>query len=104
MYPVGQIKLTWINPANYSILESRFFTSIPEAVAAAQGTENWLIFQLVETNGTYYKWQLLPYGAQAQYIRGMKTQRYVGLIMAGVIIALGLLFYSGYVIGRRNAT
>lgn len=100
MYPIGQIKLTWINPNNYEILESQFFNSIPEAIQYAQGRKDWLIFELKETNGNYYNWQLLPYGEHRKYINGMKARDNRGLIIGGLVILFSIAIYSTYLISK----
>jgi hypothetical protein len=93
-YSKGTIKLTWINPSDYSILESKMFNSIKEALAnipASRGN-NWLLFQLVETDGTQYKWKLLPYGKHRGYINGMKL-RDNPVLKYG---AIALMIYGAY--------
>lgn len=74
LYKNGTIKLTWINPSDYTILESKMFSSVNEALAnipASRGN-NWLLFKLVQSDGTQYKWKLLQYGKWKGYVSGMK--------------------------------
>jgi len=98
-YSVGTIKLTWINPSNYKVLESQMFNSVREALANLPKSKgnNWLIFELKETDGKKYKWNLLPYGKHKGYINGMKLRdnpiiKY-GLI--GLVILGALSLYRG---------
>jgi len=75
-YKIATIKLTWINPKNYKILESKMFNSVSEALAnipASKGN-NWLLFKLVESDGMQFKWELLPYGKHKGYVNGMKLR------------------------------
>ena len=76
MYAKGTIKLTWINPKNYSILESEMFKSVSEALANLPKSKgnNWLIFELIDTDGKKYNWKLLPYGKYKGYLWGMKLR------------------------------
>jgi hypothetical protein len=101
MYPIGQIKLTWINPDNYNNLESNFFASIPEAITYAQGRKDWLIFKLKNNEGNFYSWELLPYGAHRKYVNGMKARDNMGLIVSGIVILFVVSIYSTYLIAKR---
>ena len=72
-YSVGTIKLTWIDPTNYEILNSVMYETIDGALAKApKDNDNWLIFKLEKTDGLNYSWKLLPYGQYKEYINGMK--------------------------------
>lgn len=75
-YNVGTIKLTWINPKDYKVLESQMFSSVDEALANLPQSKgnNWLIFELSETDGKKYKWKLLPYGKYRGYVNGMRLR------------------------------
>jgi hypothetical protein len=93
-YKIGTIKLTWINPKNYKILESKMFNSVSEALAnipASKGN-NWLVFELSETDGKKYKWKLLPYGKHKVYVNGMRL-RDNPILRYGFI---GLALFGGY--------
>jgi hypothetical protein len=74
-YDKGTIKLTWINPKDYTILESAMFDSVSEALKNVPTNikhNDFLIFELVTTDGVQYKWKLLPYGRYSQYKNGME--------------------------------
>jgi len=74
-YNKGTIKLTWINPKDNTILESSMFSSVGEALKnlpADIEPNNFLIFELYQTDGKKYKWKLLPYGRYSQYKYGME--------------------------------
>ena len=74
-YSKGTIKLTWINPKDNTILESAMYQSVDEALKNIPKTikkNDFLIFELVSTDGVQYKWKLLPYGRYAQYKYGME--------------------------------
>ena len=76
-YSVGTIKLTWIDPTNYKVLNSQMFNTLSDALASLKGrklSNNWLIFKLVSTDGVRYKWELLPYGKHRGYLWGMKLR------------------------------
>jgi hypothetical protein len=64
-YKIGTIKLTWINPKNYTILQSKMFDSVEVAlqnIPTYIKKDEYMIFELIETDGVSYKWKLLPYG------------------------------------------
>jgi len=74
-YKTGTIKLTWINPKDYNILESSMHYSVDEALKNVPKNikkHDFLIFELVSTDGVQYKWKLLPYGRANQYKYGME--------------------------------
>jgi hypothetical protein len=74
-YGKGTIKLTWINPKDYNILESAMYNSVDEALKNIPKNikkNDFLIFELVSTDGVEYKWKLLPYGRSSQYKYGME--------------------------------
>lgn len=77
-YSPGTIKLTWIDPNNYKILNSQMFGSVQDALNNTDQIEslgnNWLIFELVQTDGQKYQWKVLPYGKHKGYVNGMKLR------------------------------
>jgi hypothetical protein len=98
-YKNGTIKLTWINPKDYRILHSQMFDSIAEALSNVPKSKgnNWLLFELIETDGKKYKWGLLPYGKHRGYINGMRLRdnwilRYS---LYGLLVIGGIAFYKG---------
>ena len=76
MYPIGTIKLTWINPKDYSILESKMFSGvdIEQALKEAEGKKNFMLFILSDVEKDNYKWKLLPYGKYKEFVVGMKMR------------------------------
>jgi hypothetical protein len=103
-YKLGTIKLTWINPSDYTILESKMFDSVDEALKNLPSNikkEDFMIFKLIKTDGTAYEWKLMPYGIQNDFVRGMqfrdnKLYYYgsMGLGVLGAFYLLKLLFFS----------
>ena len=76
-YKEGTIKLTWINPSDYTILHSRMFGDLDSALKAAESSnlgENWLVFELTNTDGVQYAWKVLPHGKHKGYVNGMKLR------------------------------
>jgi len=99
-YSVGTIKLTWIDPSNYEILNSAMFETIEGALSKApQDNENWLIFKLEKTDGVNYSWKLLPYGQYKEYISGMKFRDNKVLYYGG----LALMIYGAFSILKMLA-
>lgn len=97
-YKIGTIKLTWINPKDYSILESKMFNSINEALSNLPSEidkNKFMLFQLIETDGKAYEWQLLPFGLHKEFIDGMKFRDnkllYYGSMGLGLLGAYYLL-------------
>ncbi len=74
-YKLGTIKLTWINPKNYTILASKMFSSVDEALKSIPKnikSNDFLIFELIKTDGVSYEWKLLPHGLYNRFVQGMK--------------------------------
>jgi len=100
-YGKGTIKLTWINPKDYNILESAMYNSVDEALQNIPKNikkNDFLLFELVSTDGVQYKWKLLPYGRSNQYKYGMEFfdndlvfYGFVGLTLFGVYSVLKVL-------------
>jgi hypothetical protein len=97
-YKLGTIKLTWINPSDYTILESKMFDSVDEALKNLPSNikkEDFMIFQLIKTDGTAYEWKLLPYGNHSEFIRSMEFRNnkflFYGSLALGVMGAIYVL-------------
>jgi hypothetical protein len=90
-YVQGSIKLTWIDPTNYNILNSEIFQTIDEALKNTKGKNDWLVFRLAESDGNKYKWELLPFGESKNYINSMKTFDFVEKYGLYVLIGFGVL-------------
>jgi len=74
-YKEGTIKLTWINPNDYSILQSKMFDTVQQAlenVPEYLDKNNFLVFKLIKTDGNSYEWKLLNIGRSSEYLNGMK--------------------------------
>jgi hypothetical protein len=92
-YSKGTIKLTWIDPKNYEILNSSMHDTLEDAINnAPKENENWLIFRLETTDGVNYSWKLLPYGQYKEYINGMKFRDNPILYYGG----LALMIFGAY--------
>ncbi len=97
-YKLGTIKLTWINPTDYNILQSKMFDSVEEALLNIPSNikkNEYMIFKLIKTDGTAYEWKLLPYGIQSQFLKSMKFRDnkflYYGSMTLGIIGAFYLI-------------
>lgn len=103
-YKLGTLKLTWINPNDYTILESKMFDSVEEAlknIPANIKKNQYMIFKLVKSDGVAYEWKLLPYGIHNDFVSGMqfrdnKLYYYgsMGLGVLGAFYLLKLLFFK----------
>lgn len=74
-YKKGTIKLTWKNQKDNTTLESAMFDSVDEALKNLPADikhNDFLIFQLTQTDGKNYRWKLLKYGKYYQYKYGME--------------------------------
>jgi hypothetical protein len=92
-YSKGTIKLTWIDPKNYEILNSSMYQTLDDALKnATKEKDNWLIFRLETTDGINYTWKLLPYGQYKEYINGMKFRDNPILYYGG----LSLMIFGAY--------
>jgi hypothetical protein len=97
-YKVGTIKLTWIDPNDYTNLESKMFDSVDDAlknIPSEIKDNEYMIFELKKTDGQAYEWKLLPYGIHKRYLSGMKFRDnkllYYGSMGLGVLGAVYLL-------------
>jgi len=104
-YQIGTIKLTWIDPRNYRFLESKMFNSVDEALSNIPSfvkNNDYLIFKLISTDGTQYRWELLNYGKSNQYISGMKFRDNNLLYFGTMALALmGAFFLIKMVINKK---
>ena len=100
-YKIGTIKLTWISPSDFTILESKMFDSVDEAlknIPKGINKEDFMIFKLIKTDGTAYEWKLLPYGNHSEFIRSMEFRNNkfifygsIALTIIGAIFVLKLM-------------
>jgi hypothetical protein len=100
MYSAGTIKLTWIDPLDYRILNSEMHENVDQAIQSANQKSslgnNWLIFQLIETENDEYQWKVLPYGKHKGYVNGMKI-RDNKILRYG---SIALMIYGGYSLSK----
>lgn len=99
MYKVGTIKLTWINPKDYALLESKMFpkgaVEQMRKYVEANNLKKYMAFELVATKNDEYEWRLLPYGQADMFLFHMKAQD--SLIAWGVFaIVVGFSVYGMY--------
>jgi hypothetical protein len=98
-YPLGTLKLTWVNPTNFNILESKMFRvdELPTLMDEAKRTnlKKFLVFKLVETEGNSFKWELQPQGSYKEFNFGMSIyeNRFYQVLILGV---LGFAIYGVY--------
>ena len=103
MYPIGTLKVTWINKEDFTILRSQMFKkeNIDQAVDFGKkmsGGKDFMIFQLTETpSKDAYVWKLLPFGDSKRFINTMQNSESIifkGFILLGVGLAIyGLLTF-----------
>lgn len=91
MYSKGTIKLVWIPEDNYSLMESKMFDSVTEALnyAKAVGRTDFMLMSLIQTKDHYYQWRVLPYGSFTGYKLGMS-------IFKNKIVLTALVALTGY--------
>jgi hypothetical protein len=77
MYKLGTLKLTWISPNDFTILESQMYDSdeLEKALREAESKPDWMLFQLMSTKDDGYQWKLLPYGTYKSFVRSMKWRK-----------------------------
>lgn len=85
-YPVGTIKLTWIDKNDYTILRSKMFSrdKIEDAIETGERLGKYMIFELEKTQNDEYKWKLMPYGQADDFVRSMKFRG--NLLLKGLIV------------------
>jgi hypothetical protein len=95
MYPIGTLKLTWINSNDYTVLDSMMFKpeELDKALNEADKKKDWMIFQLTWNKDDAYSWKLLPYGTADEFVRSMKIKDsllipYLAIAGAGLFIYL----------------
>ena len=97
MYEVGTIKLTWISPQDYSLLESKMFPkgAIAEMLNYVNryDLKKYMAFELVKTSNDEYEWRLLPYGQADMFLFHMKAQD--SIIAWGIFaVVIGFSIYG----------
>ena len=95
MYQEGTIKLTWINPQDFTILNSSMFDDIDSALKNTDDKKDWMIFQLEKVDNDNYTWKLLPYGKYKSFVNGMKF-RNSGFYGISIVLISALSIYGLY--------
>ena len=97
MYEKGTLKVTWINPQDYRILESKMFNknALKQALEFAENKPDFMIFELTSVQGDEYQWKLLHYGEAKRFVTSMKLQNsWITPFISFAI--LGFAFYGIY--------
>lgn len=84
MYPIGTLKVAWVEK-NPEYLSSDMFapTQLGAAIALGEKKGDYMIMQLVSQSKDYYRWKVMPYGNYKQYIRSMKFRRKLDNLLGG---------------------
>lgn len=91
MYELGTLKLTWIEPTDYTVLKSQMYKKddLNKALRDAESKPDWMLFQLQKTENDGYEWKLLPYGTYKSFVRSMKIRNSSWFPIA-IIAGIGL--------------
>jgi hypothetical protein len=93
MYAKGTIKIAWTTKGNYNELNSVMFDSLDKALSYSKDKKDFMIMELVENDGNYYKWKVLPYGDYTSYKYGM-------IISDNIVVFTALAALMGYGVYR----
>ena len=76
MYALGTLKVAWVEK-DVEYLSSLMFepNQLDQAVAYGEKVGDYMIMQLIEQKGDFYRWRVLPYGNDKQYLRAMRWRR-----------------------------
>ncbi len=76
MYKIGTIKVAWVE-SDPEYFSSQMFApdQLNEAVAFGEKVKDYMVMQLIKTDGDYYRWRLLKYGGYKQLISGTNVKR-----------------------------
>ncbi len=76
MYKIGTIKVAWVE-SDPEYFSSQMFApdQLNEAVAFGERVKDYMVMQLIKTDGDYYRWRLLKYGGYKQLISGTNVKR-----------------------------
>ena len=99
IYPIGTIKLTYINPSKYEFLHGEMYPDVKTALENANrlsNDEQWLLMELVKSDGKKYSWKLLPYGKYKGYVSGMIFRKN----MIFRLIVISIFLFGVYSIGK----
>jgi hypothetical protein len=105
MYPIGTLKLTWINPIDYTLLNSKMYAADNIAEALKDGEiqkangGNYMVMQLVSKNKDEYSWKLLPYGTYQEFLTGMQIRDSL-FVKVTALAVVSLAVYGTYKLVR----
>jgi|LakMenE01Jun11ns_1017448.scaffolds.fasta_scaffold9957224_4 hypothetical protein len=76
MYPLGTLKVAWIEK-DPEYMSSDMFgpNDLKKAVAFGEEVGDYFIMQLISQTKDRYRWKVLPYGNYNLYKRGMKLRK-----------------------------
>jgi len=76
MYTLGTLKVAWAED-NEEYLSSKMFkpNQLDESVSYGEKVGNYMIMQLIEQDGDFYRWRVLPYGNHKQYFTSMRLRK-----------------------------
>jgi hypothetical protein len=94
MYEIGTVKLTWINPKDYTLLESKMYKKedLQKALSDAKTKPDFMLFTLLNTKGDEYQWKLMPYGKANKFVQSMQLSK--STIVP--YVAMGILGFAMY--------
>jgi hypothetical protein len=98
MYETGTLKLTWIDPKDYTVLNSVMFkkNELSKALEYAKRFgSDFMLFELIQTKNDAYSWKLLPYGDAKRFVSTMKVYDNI-LFKPVVLVALSFAIYGVY--------
>lgn len=99
MYELGTIKLTHLDPNDYTVLKSEMYKDVDTALNNTEGKKKWLLMKLETTDNVKYKWKLLPYGSYRAYTTGMYvSDRPLLKFGSYALMLIGLFVVGKYVI------
>lgn len=104
MYALGTLKLTWINPNDYALLESKMFDKgaleTLRKYISEKNIKNYMVFELVNNKNDEYQWRLLPYGKAESFLFHMRAQD--SPVAWGIFLTvLGFSIYGMYVAYKK---
>jgi hypothetical protein len=97
-YKEGTVKLTWISPKDYTTLNSKMFDTRAQAEAYAQELglgKDYLLFNLAQTDGKAYSWDLMEGGESKNFVNGMKIRDNKFIMASIVVLSAAGAFYLG---------
>lgn len=103
MYESGTLKLTWIDPKDYSILKSTMFKKgeLQKALEVAKPLgSKFMLFELIETKNDSYSWKLLPYGDSRRFLTTMKLHDNI-LFKPMIILGISFAIYGIYKVIKK---